>query len=83
MTNEPEKLFALLEQHAQSLREKGVRVVKIGEFEFALDAVEPQPLAPGPEVEQSFNPDPFKDPATYGRRQGVPGFPRLRDRGAE
>lgn len=78
MTDQPEKLFALLEEHAESLRKKGVRVVKIDGFEFALDAPPPVPLPKGEEKDDGFNhPDPFKDPALYGRTNGVPGFPRL------
>jgi hypothetical protein len=76
----PAELFMLLQEHAEGLRAKGVRVVKMGSFEFALDAPEVVPAARGAAHDfAGFEGDPLRDPRTYGGRGRVPGFPRIRE----
>lgn len=75
-------LLELLELHAVSLREKGVRIVKLGEFEFQLEAPDPHFETPGNQRQPdhtAFEGHPMRDPATYGGRGKVPGFSRIRE----
>jgi len=80
LVSDAAQLFTLLQEHAEGLRGKGVRVVKVGAFEFALDPPEirlPEQQARRPE---GLLGDPLSDPATYARGNGrIPGFPRIRE----
>lgn len=66
----------LVIDRAPALRRAGVARVALGELELELaphvEAGEAQPATPV--VEEPA--DPLDDPMTFGRRTGVPGFPR-------
>jgi hypothetical protein len=71
------ELFDLVIDRAPLLRANGVRCLQLHALRIEIDAVEVRPvftaahLDSEPEEDSS---DPLFDPATFGRKSGVPGF---------
>ena len=72
---ELDAVLGVLTVRAGALRSAGVLELTVGDVRVALAP----PDAPAEEQDEKAEPvydDPLDDPMTFGRRSGVPGFPR-------
>lgn len=75
-TKDAAELLTLIAEHAQALRERGVRRVDLGGVAFTLAGPEPEVAADtaAPAAEDELAVDPLHDPWTHGRP--APGAPQ-------
>lgn len=80
-----DQIISTLVGRAPELRAAGVLSLTLGDLTVALAPAEPvaaEPRAPRERVEEEPA-DPLSDPATFGFRNAVPGFPRRREEDEE
>lgn len=82
----PRAWVDLLIEKAKPLRDAGVLKLAIGDVHIDLAAKDEPQITPEDlarlvqaRAESEEHPDPLMDPATFGRKRGVPGFPVDRD----
>jgi hypothetical protein len=73
-----DNVVACLIQNGDALRKAGVRDLRVGDIYVTLAAPDQVAETTDAATDEDDG-DPLNDPLTFGRKRGVPGFPREAD----